>query len=183
MVVPSTADVFRAAVRALRSLDMNDGVSFHSFTISEERCARIVVKNMGRGMAESVVREELESLNVCVQGVTQLRSERRDPDPAKDYLPTPHFIVSVAHGPEVSKVRSLTELCGLRMLVKSYLAPNVRCNASASSASATHSATEDMHIGASHVGAPNSPVAALPRGTGLCAVAAGETTQRATVAL
>jgi len=74
-------------------------------------------------MPESVVREELESLNICVQGVTQLRSGRRDPDPAKDRPPTPHFIVSVARGLEVTKVRSITELCGLRVSVESYLAP------------------------------------------------------------
>jgi len=34
-------------------------------------------------MLESVVRE-MESLNIRVQGVPQLRSSRRDQDPAKD---------------------------------------------------------------------------------------------------
>jgi hypothetical protein len=53
----------------------------------------------------------------------QLRSGRRDQDPAKDRPLTPHFIVSVARGPEVSKVRSITELYGLRVLVDSYMAP------------------------------------------------------------
>ena len=62
MVVPSTADGFRAAISALRSLDGEDGVSFHTFTIPEDRCARILVKNLGRGMPESVVREELPPL-------------------------------------------------------------------------------------------------------------------------
>ena len=115
MVVPTTADGFRAAVNSLRSLDGKEGVSFHTFTLPEDRCVRLLVKNLGRGMLESVVREELESLNIRVQGVTQLRSGRRDQDPGKDRPPTPHFIISVARGPEVSKVRSLTELCGLRM--------------------------------------------------------------------
>ena len=55
-------------------------------------------------MPESVVRNELESLNIRVQAVTQLRSGRRDHDPAKDRPPTPHYIISVARGPEVSKV-------------------------------------------------------------------------------
>jgi len=123
MVVPSTADGFRAVVSTLRSLDEKDGVSFHTFTLPEDRCARLLVKNLGRVMPESVVREELETLNICVQGVTQLRSGRRDPDPAKDRPPTHHFIKSVARGSEVSKVRSLTELCGLRVSVESYLAP------------------------------------------------------------
>ena len=74
MVVPSTADGFRAAVSALRSLDGKEGVSFHTFTLTEDRCVRLLVKNLGRGMPESVVWEELESLNIRVQGVTQLRS-------------------------------------------------------------------------------------------------------------
>jgi len=40
-------------------------------------------------MPESVVWEELETLGIHVQGVTQLRSGRRDQDPNKDHLPTP----------------------------------------------------------------------------------------------
>ena len=74
-------------------------------------------------MPESAVLEELETLGIYVQGVTQLRSGRRDQDPNKDRLPTPHFIVSVARGPEVTRVRSNTELCGLRVSVESYMAP------------------------------------------------------------
>jgi len=89
MVVPSKADGFHAAVSALRSLDGKDGVSFHTFTLPEDRCARLLVRNLDRGTPESVVREELESLNICFLGVTQLRSGRRDPDPAKNRLPTP----------------------------------------------------------------------------------------------
>ena len=78
MVVPSTADGFRADVSALRSLDGKKGVSFHTFTLPEDRCVRLLVKNLGRGITQSVVREELESLNIRVQGGTQLRSVRRD---------------------------------------------------------------------------------------------------------
>ena len=43
---------------------------FHTFTLPEDRCVRLLVNNLGRGMPESVVREELESLNIRVQGVT-----------------------------------------------------------------------------------------------------------------
>jgi len=123
MVVPSTADGFRAVVSALPSLDGKYGVCFHTFTLPEDRCTRLLVKNLGRDKPESVVREELESLNICVQGVTQLRSGRRDPETTKERPPTTHFIVSVARGPEVSKVQSLTELCRLRVSMESYLAP------------------------------------------------------------
>jgi hypothetical protein len=84
---------------------------------------RLLVKNLGRHMPESIVREELESLGIHVQGVTQLRSGRRDQDPTKDRPPITHFIVSVARGPEVSKVQSITELCGLRVLVEPYVDP------------------------------------------------------------
>jgi hypothetical protein len=98
-------------------------VNFHTFTLSEDCCARLLVKNLGRGMPESVVREELEALDIHVQGVMQLRSDRRDQDLAKDRPLTPHFIVSVARGPEVSKVRSITEICGLRVSLESYVPP------------------------------------------------------------
>ena len=37
MVVPSTADGFRVVVSALRSLDGKDGVSFHTFTLPDDR--------------------------------------------------------------------------------------------------------------------------------------------------
>ena len=89
MVVPLTADVFRAVVSALLSLDGKDGVNFNTFTIAEDPCVRLLVKKFGRGIPDSVVREELESLNIRVQGVTHLRSGRRDQDPAKNLPPTP----------------------------------------------------------------------------------------------
>jgi hypothetical protein len=97
-------------------------VSFNT-SLPEDRCVRLLVKNLGKRMPESVVREELESLNISVQGVMRLRFGRRDQDPAKDRPPNPHFIISAARGPEVSSVRSLTELCGLRVTVESYVAP------------------------------------------------------------
>ena len=75
-------------------------------------------------MSESVVRVEFEASDIHVQGIMQLRSGRRDQDPTKDRPLTPHFIVSVARGPQVSKMRSVTELCGLRVSVESYVAPN-----------------------------------------------------------
>ena len=98
-------------------------MSFDTFTLPEDRCVQLLVKNLGRGMPESVVREKLEALDIRVQGVMLLRSGRRDQNPTKNSPITPHFIVSVARGPEVSKVRSITELCGLRVLVESYVGP------------------------------------------------------------
>jgi hypothetical protein len=92
MVVPSKADGFRATIRSLRSLDGKEGVGFHTFTLPEDRCVRLLVKNLGRVMLKSVVREELEILDIHVQGVTQLGSVPRDQDPAKDGPPTPTWL-------------------------------------------------------------------------------------------
>ena len=47
MAVPSTANVFRVAFSALRSLD-GGRVSFHTFTLPEDRCVRLLVKNLGK---------------------------------------------------------------------------------------------------------------------------------------
>ena len=77
-------------------------------------------------MPESIVREELEALGIRVQAVLQLRSGRRDQDAAKDRPPTPHFVVSVARGPDVQKVRTLSELCALRVSVEKYMAPKAQ---------------------------------------------------------
>ena len=98
-------------------------MSFNTFTLPKDRCVRLLVKNLGRGIPESVVREELEAMDIHVQVVMQLRSGRRDQDPAKDGPLRPQFTVSVARGPEVSRVRSITELFGLRVSVESYVAP------------------------------------------------------------
>jgi hypothetical protein len=40
MVVPATADGFRAVVSALRSLDGREVVSFHTFTLPEDRSTK-----------------------------------------------------------------------------------------------------------------------------------------------
>jgi len=53
MVAPSTVDGFRAAISALSSLDWKDGVSFLTFTLPDDRCARRLVKKLGRGMPEA----------------------------------------------------------------------------------------------------------------------------------
>jgi len=47
MVVPSTADGFRTTVGALWSFDGGKAVSFHTFSLQEDRCVRLLVKNLG----------------------------------------------------------------------------------------------------------------------------------------
>ena len=93
---PSTANDFRAVDSALRSLDGREDVSFHNFTLPEDRCVRLLVKNLCRGMPETVVREELEALDIHVQAVMQLCSGLRYQDPKKARLLIPR--------PKVSKV-------------------------------------------------------------------------------
>jgi hypothetical protein len=77
-------------------------VSFHTFSLSEDRCVRLLVKDLGQPMPENAVREELGSMNIQVQGVMQLRTGTRS-GPRHDRPPTPYFIVSVARSPEVNK--------------------------------------------------------------------------------
>jgi hypothetical protein len=74
-------------------------------------------------MPVSVVREELEALDIRVQEVKQLLSGGRDKDPAKYRPLTPYFNASGARGPEVCKVRYITEIYGLRVSLESYVAP------------------------------------------------------------
>jgi hypothetical protein len=85
---------------------------------------RLLLKNVGECMPEAEIQEQLEALHINVQAVMQLRSKRRDQDSEKDRPLTPHFIVLVARGPDVAKVRSLTDLCDLRLKVETYNAPN-----------------------------------------------------------
>lgn len=58
MVVPSNANGLRAAVSALRSLDGREGVTLHT-SLPEDHCLRLLVKNLGKEMPGSVVRENL----------------------------------------------------------------------------------------------------------------------------
>ena len=74
-------------------------------------------------MPEDVVKEELGALGIFVQGVMQLRSGHRDQNPEKDRPVTPHFMVMVARGPEVLKLRSISQVYGLRVTVETYTAP------------------------------------------------------------
>jgi len=89
MAIPSTASGFRVSVSVLQSLNGKEVVSFHTFTLPEDQCVLLLVKNLGRGTPESIIREELESMNIRFQRVTWLQSTHRDQDPAKDRPTTP----------------------------------------------------------------------------------------------
>jgi hypothetical protein len=51
-----TADGFRATIGALRSLDVSEGVSLHTFSLPEDRCVRLLLKNLGKRMPETEIR-------------------------------------------------------------------------------------------------------------------------------
>ena len=61
---------------------------FHTSTFTEDRCARLPVKNLGRGRLQISDREKFESLNMRVRGYTHLRFGRRDAYPTKDSSPS-----------------------------------------------------------------------------------------------
>jgi len=54
---------------ALRTLDESKGMSFHTFFLPEDRCVRLLCKNLGRQMPEDVIWEELEAVVISVRGV------------------------------------------------------------------------------------------------------------------
>jgi len=157
MVVPSTANSYRAAVSALRSLDGGRCEFPHLHAPGGQLCATFGEESGpvhawerrpgGAGVPE----------HTCPGGhAAAFRPSW--PGPHQGPPSHPHFIVSVARGPEVSRMRSITELCGLRVLV-------------------------DTRLYASRVGALTSPVGAPPHGSSLSTVAAEVNTQRTTGAV
>jgi hypothetical protein len=107
--LPETAHGFRSTNGSLHSLGEAKGLSFHNFRLLEDRCLCLLMKNVGKRMPEAEIKK-VEPLHLNVQAVRQLSSKCRDQDPEKDRPLTPHFVVSVARGHDVAKVRSLTEL-------------------------------------------------------------------------
>jgi hypothetical protein len=65
LLVPKTADDFRATVSALRSLHGSKGVRFHTFPQSEGRCVRLLLKNLAKHSPDRVLWEELETGHSC----------------------------------------------------------------------------------------------------------------------
>jgi hypothetical protein len=62
VLVPNTAECFRTTVRVLRSIDSSKGVAFHTETLPEDGCTRLLIKRLGKNMLEQHVKEELEIL-------------------------------------------------------------------------------------------------------------------------
>ena len=182
MVVPSTADGFRAVVSALRSLDGKDGEFSHLHAPRGPMCATPGKEpRQGyageRGQGGAGIPEHLCSgSHAAAIWTSRIR-------PLQGPFSHPHFIVSVARGPEVSKVRSITELCGLRVSVESYLAPKGplqcrRCQRFGHTQRNCGYAPRCVACGGSHL----SSGCSTPRDQPACC-GCGVTTQRVTVAV
>jgi hypothetical protein len=72
MLEPETANGFRASIGALWCFDESEGASFYTFSLAEDQCVRLSLKNFGKRMPEIEIREELEALHIHVQAVMQL---------------------------------------------------------------------------------------------------------------
>jgi hypothetical protein len=123
MLVPDTADGLRATIGALPYLDESESVSFYNLSLPENRYVSLLLQNIGKRMPEAEIRKTVEALHINVQAIMQLRSKRRNQDSEKNSLLTPHFIVWVARDHEVANVRTLIDLCGLRVKVETFNAP------------------------------------------------------------
>jgi hypothetical protein len=121
MFVPETSDGFRATIGALWSLGEGHSVSFHTFLFRRTR--KPTVQKTVKRMPEAEIKEELDAFHINMGAVMQHQSKRRDQDLKKNHSLKHHFMVLAARGPNVTKELSLTDLCGLRMKVKTYKTP------------------------------------------------------------
>ena len=74
MNLPGTAEGFRATVSALQSFDGSKVVTFHTFSLLEDRCVRLLVKNLGRQMSESVSGRSLKPWDSVSRAIKTLRA-------------------------------------------------------------------------------------------------------------
>jgi hypothetical protein len=114
-IVPGNADGFRATVSALRSLNGSRGASFLTFSLPEDRSARLLVKNLGRHMPESVGRKELGALGIRVGDLcsSDLGDAIRTQQKTDLRLRILWF-----RWQRAQKVPSPSEICGLRVSVE-----------------------------------------------------------------
>jgi hypothetical protein len=54
---------------SLRSLDGSKGVSFHTFSLPENRFVHLLLKNIGKRTPEAEIQEKPEALHINAQGV------------------------------------------------------------------------------------------------------------------
>jgi hypothetical protein len=64
MLVSENANGFPPTIGALWSLGEDKGVSFHTFSLPEDRFVRLLLKNVGKRIPEAEIKEELEALSI-----------------------------------------------------------------------------------------------------------------------
>jgi len=121
-----------------------------------------MVKNLGRGMPESVIRDELKTLNIRVQGVTQTRSGCRDQDPAKEHPPIPTSLYQWREGLSCRKHDHLLNSAACECQWSRMWPQKAHNNTNTNSALDTRSVTVNTCPSASQVGVPTPPVDGLP---------------------
>jgi hypothetical protein len=67
MIMPETTDGFIASVSAQCSLNRSGGLRINTFSLPEDRCVHLLVKNLGRSLPQGVIWEELEVLGIHAQ--------------------------------------------------------------------------------------------------------------------
>ena len=116
-------------------------------------------------------------MDIRVQGVMQLRSGRRDQDPAKDRPPTPTSLCRWRRAQTCPKcaLSPNSAVCECRWSRSWH--QKVHYNANAASASATRSETAVTHLDALRVGVLTFLVTAQPVQCSLSAASAGAATR------
>lgn len=123
MFFPEITLWFRAAVTVLHSLNGSRNVTFHTLLLLENSSVHVLTV-LRYACVRVPFRRSWRFWTCESRGVMQLRSGCRDQNNEKDRPWTLHFVVSVPQGPEVTKFRFLTELCGFRVTVETYVTPN-----------------------------------------------------------
>jgi hypothetical protein len=167
MVVPATADGFRAVVSALRSLYGREG-AFPQLHAPRGPLYTTSGEDPGRVMPDSVVREESCSCDPAAA----IRTEQ------KTALPTPTSLSQWRVDLRCQKYVHSPNSADFECRWSRTWPRKAHCNERAASALDTRSVTADTRPGASRVAAPTAPVGAPPRENRLTAMAAEETTGR-----
>jgi hypothetical protein len=139
-LVPDTGDAFRATIGALWSLSKGELVSFHTFSLRDDRCVRC-----------------WEAYAIACAKATSERSSRSCYPPASPHAApiastgqdvqndrplTPYCIVSVARESVVGKLSTIVEFCGLRARVRTCNLSKRPYNANTARTMDTRSITE-----------------------------------------
>lgn len=162
IIVPKTAHGFQANIAALRSLDGGKGVSFHSFSVLENRTMGLQVKNVDKSMLESVVQKEVGALGNSDQGAMQLRSGSRSQDGKKGRSQTPTSLCRCHEDPRLQSCAPSPSSGDCELRSRHTWHQKHRCNVSAANDLVIPSVSPGTLPGVWPVAKLTHPVAARP---------------------